>query len=287
MTYIVHGATGAQGSPVLSELIAAGHDVSAAVRDPRGLPEGVHGIAVDLADTTSLIAAYRGAEGVFIHLPLGAPDQILGFARSIVAAVAEAKPARVVVSTSGAIVDEPGAALQAAPESAIATLISGIEASGVSLAVVAPRLYLENLLLPMIAGPAREEGVLRYPLPSGYPVSWSSHLDVAVVAARLLTDPTVTGTVAVGALPGLSGEDLAAGFAAHLGRAVSFEAISPDQFGELIIPMFGPEASAPIVGLYHALGERSSNVIAAENSAQTLLGLHPRSVAQWLAAVGA
>lgn len=287
MTYIVHGATGAQGSPVLAELIAAGHDVSAAVRDPRGLPEGVHGIAVDLADTNSLIAAYRGAEGVFIHLPLGAPDQILGFARSIVAAVAEAKPARVVVSTSGAIVDEPGAALQAAPESAIATLISGIEASGVSLAVVAPRLYLENLLLPMIAGPAREEGVLRYPLPSGYPVSWSSHLDVAVVAARLLTDPTVTGTVAVGALPGLSGEDLAAGFAAHLGRAVSFEAISPDQFGELIIPMFGPEASAPIVGLYHALGERNSNVIAAENSAQTLLGLHPRSVAQWLAAVGA
>ncbi|UCR90022.1 SDR family oxidoreductase [Mycetocola spongiae] len=287
MTYIVHGATGAQGSPVLAELIAAGHDVSAAVRDPRGLPEGVHGIAVDLADTNSLIAAYRGAEGVFIHLPLGAPDQILGFARSIVAAVAEAKPARVVVSTSGAIVDEPGAALQAAPESAIATLISGIAASGVSLAVVAPRLYLENLLLPMIAGPAREEGVLRYPLPSGYPVSWSSHLDVAVVAARLLTDPTVTGTVAVGALPGLSGEDLAAGFAAHLGRAVSFEAISPDQFGELIIPMFGPEASAPIVGLYHALGERNSNVIAAENSAQTLLGLHPRSVAQWLAAVGA
>lgn len=287
MTYIVHGATGAQGSPVLAELIAAGHDVSAAVRDPRGLPEGVHGIAVDLADTNSLIAAYRGAEGVFIHLPLGAPDQILGFARSIVAAVAEAKPARVVVSTSGAIVDEPGADLQAAPESAIATLISGIEASGVSLAVVAPRLYLENLLLPMIAGPAREEGVLRYPLPSGYPVSWSSHLDVAVAAARLLTDPTVTGTVAVGALPGLSGEDLAAGFAAHLGRAVSFEAISPDQFGELIIPMFGPEASAPIVGLYHALGERSSNVIAAENSAQTLLGLHPRSVAQWLAAVGA
>jgi len=46
------------------------------------------------------------------------------------------------------------------------TLIHGVMRSGIPTAVVAPRLYLENLLLPVIIGPAREEGVLRYPLPA-------------------------------------------------------------------------------------------------------------------------
>ena len=68
------------------------------------------------------------------------------------------------------------------------TLIDGVTGSGVPTAVVAPRLYLENLLLPVVLAPTREEGVLRYPLPTSFPVSWSSHLDVAEVVARLLTD---------------------------------------------------------------------------------------------------
>ena len=191
------------------------------------------------------------------------------------------------ISTSGQIVDSPDSPLQASDDSAIMTLIRGVEASGVSFAVVAPRLYLENLLLPMVAGPAAEEGVLRYPLRTDYPVSWSSHLDVAESVVRLLTDPSLTGTVAVGHHPALTGDDLAAGFAAHMGRDVRFEAVTPDEFGVLITPLFGADASAPVVGLYHALGTQAGNTIAADNSAQQLLDLHPRSVEAWLAEVSA
>ena len=203
-------------------------------------------------------------------------------ARAVVEAVTRAHPGRVIISTSGQIVDQPGSPLQAPADSPIMTLIDGVTDSGVPTAVVAPRLYLENLLLPVVLGPVREEGVLRYPLPASFPVSWSSHLDVAEVVARLLTDASpTTGTVGVGHLPGLTGPDLAAAFSNHLGREVRFEGITPEAFGELITPLFGP-AAAPVVELYRALNAQDGNTIAEDGSAQELLGLRPRSIGQWL-----
>ena len=282
MADIIHGATGAQGSPVLSALTSAGRSAVAAVRHPEAVPAGVVARQVDLASADSLASAYEGADGVFVHLPMGAPEAAAAQARAVVEAVTRARPGRVVISTSGQIVDQPGSPLQAPADSPIMTLIDGVTASGVPTAVVAPRLYLENLLLPVVLGPVREEGVLRYPLPASFPVSWSSHLDVAEVVARLLTDASpTTGTVAVGHRPGLTGPDLAAAFSSRLGREVRFEGVTPEAFGELITPLFGP-AAAPVVELYQVLNTQDGSTIAEDGSAQELLGLRPRSIEQWL-----
>ena len=282
MADIVHGATGAQGSPILSALTTAGRSAIAAVRHPEAVPDGIVARQVDLASAASLASVYEGADGVFIHLPMGAPEAAAAQARAVVEAVAQARPGRVVISTSGQIVDQPGSPLQAAADSPIMTLIDGVTGSGVPTAVVAPRLYLENLLLPVVLDPACQEGVLRYPLPASFPVSWSSHLDVADVVVRLLTDASPnTGTVGVGHRPGLTGPDLAAAFSSHLGREVRFEGITPEAFGELITPLFGP-AAAPVVELYRALNAQDGNTIAEDSSAQELLGLRPRPIEQWL-----
>ena len=292
MSYIIHGATGAQGSPVLSALTAASAPAVAAVRNPDTVPDGVQALAVDLSSAASLIPAYEGAEGVFVHLPMGPPEAAGAQARAVVEAVEQARPDRVVISASGQIVDQPDSPLQAPDDSPIMTLIHGVMRSGIPTAVVAPRLYLENLLLPVIIGPAREEGVLRYPLPASFPVSWSSHLDVADVVVRLLTDARAigvtgsagtAGTVSVGHLPGLTGPDLAAALSAHLDRDVRFKAISPEEFGELITPLFGA-AAMPVVELYRALNAQTGNIIDRSTSAQRLLEISPRPVGQWLLA---
>ena len=282
MVDIIHGATGAQGSPVLSALTAAGRTAIAAVRHPEAVPDGIAARQVDLASADSLASAYEGADGVFVHLPMGAPEATAAQARAVVEAVDRTRPGRVVISTSGQIVDQPDSPLQATAGSPIMTLIDGVTGSGIPTAVVAPRLYLENLLLPVVLGPVREEGVLRYPLPASFPVSWSSHLDVAEVIACLLTDASpTTGTVGVGHLPGLTGPDLAAAFSSRLGREVRFESITPEAFGELITPFFGP-AAAPVVNLYRALNAQDGNTIAEDSSAQEILRLQPRSIGRWL-----
>ena len=282
MADIIHGATGAQGSPVLSALTSAGRSAVAAVRHLEAVPAGVVARQVDLASADSLASAYEGADGVFVHLPMGAPEAAAAQARAVVEAVTRARPGRVVISTSGQIVDQPESPLQAPADSPVMTLIDGVTGSGVPTAVVAPRLYLENLLLPVVLTPVREEGVLRYPLPASFPVSWSSHLDVAEVVARLLTDASpTTGTVAVGHRPGLTGPDLAASFSSRLGREVRFEGVTPEAFGELITPLFGP-AAAPVVELYQVLNTQDGSTIDEDGSAQELLGLRPRSIEQWL-----
>lgn len=287
MTYIVHGATGAQGAPVLDALLREGHPVTGVARSPEPLPAGAAAAAADLTDPRALSRLYRGAQGVFAHLPLGPAELQSACAESIVAAVRETRPARVVVSTSGQIVDEPGSPLQAPDDSPIMTLIRGLGETGTALAIVAPRLFLENLLLPVVAGPVTEEGVLRYPLAADHAVSWSSHADVAAAAARLLVDPRITGTVGVGALPALTGPDLAAAFGAHHGRPVRYEAIAPAAFGDLISPLLGPAAAEPVVGLYQALGTQDRTVITEDTSAQAVLGLRPLDLGNWLAEVSA
>lgn len=239
---------------------------------------------LDLSDAVALSKAYEQADGVFIHLPMAAPQETRRQVRALVAAIAEAQPTRVVISTSGQPVDYFNR--EYSGHSEIDSSILGVIETGVSTAVVAPNLYLENLLLPVVAGPAVEEGVLRYPLREDLRVSWSSHLDVAEVAVRLLTDTGVTGVVAVGHHPGLTGPDLASEFSLHLGRPVRFESITPGGFGEMIAPVFGAAAAAPVVSLYSSLNAQTDHTIDPSSSAQELLGLEPRRVSEWLKDVG-
>lgn len=286
MTYVIHGATGAQGAPLLARLTRSGKRAVAAVRNTSTVKD-MPSIAVDNASVDSLAEAYRGAEGVFVHLPVVAEADRLHYARNIAQAIARAKPQRVVISTSGWVVDEPNSPLQNPPESAISTLIREVQQTGVSLAVVAPRLFFENLLNPVVFAPVKSDGILRYPLRGDYPVSWSSHLDVAEVAERLLIDTSVTGVVGVGQSPGITGMDLAEGFAGYLGRAVSFSSLEPEAFGEMIAPLFGTGAAAGVVAGYQAQAQASANAIAQETSAQRLLELTPRTLQQWLAEISA
>lgn len=286
MTYIVHGATGAQGSPVLSALVAANKTATGITRHPDTVLEGASALVADYSSVAQLSDAYRGAEGVFVHLPLGPEELLLPFAHNVAAAVAEGQPAHVVVSTSGKIVDDPTHPLQQPADNALPILLEALKATGSPVSVIAPRLFLENLLLPPVLDAVRTEGVLRYPLRADFPVSWASHLDIADVAATLLTHPEVTGVVGVGQLPGITGPDLAAAFAEHLGRDVHYEAITPEQFGELIVPLFGEAATAGVVALYQAQWGLADNVIQEETSAQSLLGITPRTVGRWLADIG-
>ncbi|MFM9584091.1 SDR family oxidoreductase [Streptomyces caniscabiei] len=279
MTYVIHGATGAQGAPVVSALTAAGKSVTALTRNPDATVDGARVVAAGYSSVTDLTAAYRGADGVFVHLPVGAEEDRLAFANNILAAVRAARPGRVVFSTSGFPIDP-------AIGGAAATLAAGLADSGVSHAVIAPELYLENLLMPYVVDSVRERGVLPYPIRADFPVSWASHLDIADVAVALFERPDVTGVIGVGQYPAITGPDLAEAFAARLGRDVVFEPISPDEMRTSLAPLIGEGPAAGIAEAYLAMSAMPGRSIAPENSAQKLLDVTPRTTTHWLENMG-
>jgi uncharacterized protein YbjT (DUF2867 family) len=273
MTYVVHGATGAQGGPVAAVLAAAGESVTAFTRRPDAVVAGARTLAVDLGSAAQLTEAYRGAKGVFVHLPVTGPELRKQYADNILTALTQARPERVVYSTSGvpATFDQ---------------MVPALAATGLPHAVIAPRFYLENLLLPSVQAGIENEGVLWYPLPDGFKVSWSSHLDIADAVAALFTRPDITGIVEVGQLPGITGADLAAAFAATYGRDVAFAAQTPADFGAQLVSLAGEEAAAEVQDRYEQVAKLPDNTIAQDRSAQHLLGLTPRSTTQWLTDLG-
>ncbi|GAB3002669.1 NmrA family NAD(P)-binding protein [Streptomyces pseudoechinosporeus] len=279
MTYVIHGATGAQGAPVVAALAAAGKPVTALTRNPDTVVDGASVVAAGYSSTEALAEAYRGAHGVFIHLPVTSEEDRQTYARNIVAAVRAARPARVVFSTSGSPTDPDTGG-------AAAILLSGLADSGVPHAVIAPTLYLENLLMPYVLDTVRERGVLPYPIRADFPVSWASHLDIADVAVALFDRHDVTGVVSVGQYPAITGPDLAQAFGAHFGKDVVFEPITPEQMRASVAPVIGEGPAADVAGLYQAMSTLPDRSIAPEDSAQKLLDITPRTTGQWLADLG-
>ncbi|QKW36177.1 NmrA family NAD(P)-binding protein [Actinomadura sp. NAK00032] len=279
MTYVIHGATGAQGAPVVAALAAAGKPVTAVTRNPDAVVDGARVVAAGYSSTEELTKAYRGADGVFVHLPVVSEEDRQTYARNIVAAVREAGPARVVFSTSGYPTDHDTGG-------AAAMLVSGLADLGVSYAVIEPTLYLENLLMPYVIDAVRERGVLPYAIHADFAVSWASHLDIADAVVALLDRPDITGVVSVGQYPAITGPDLAEAFGAHFGKNVVFEQITPEQMRSSIAPLIGEGPAADVAGAYAAMSTLPDRSIAPENSAQKLLGVTPRTTGQWLTDIG-
>ncbi|WP_329231807.1 NAD(P)H-binding protein [Streptomyces sp. NBC_01460] len=72
MRLTVFGATGAVGQEIVRQALTAGHEVTAVVRDPARLPEGLRGAAlhavVPLGDTAAVRAAVAGRDAVLSGL---------------------------------------------------------------------------------------------------------------------------------------------------------------------------------------------------------------------------
>ncbi|HIH74092.1 MAG TPA: NmrA family NAD(P)-binding protein [Methanosarcina sp.] len=279
MRYIIHGATGAQGAPLIKIMFKEGHNAIAAVRDTLAY-QNIFCVTADMSCLSSLITAYEGADGIFVHLPLGPEEQRFEYAQNISRAVKIAKPKRVVVSTSGWDITNPD------DKSALSSLIRNIEKSGTSMAVIATTLYLENLLLPIVLNTVMAENIFQYPLRPDHAASWCSHLDVAYVAAELLTKPHVSGIVWVGQLPAVTPEGIAKSFSKHFGRNISYKSLKPEEFGQMLVPLIGLDAASEVVKVYESKALQNESEINEERSAQKLLGLKPHSVSEWLIAMG-
>ncbi len=282
MHIVVHGATGAQGRPVALALGVDGHQVVGLTRSVH--PGNADFVSADINDPSSLIRAYARAEGVFIHLPIPSDPHDAGrWVPAILQALQQSTVRRVVLSTSGAPIGDAGPhPIMQGRRDGMRSFVNALQSVVAEVVVIAPRLFLENLLLPFVTGPLLERGVLRYPLPATAKVSWISHRDVAEAVRQGFEPTTAPGIYNVG-LPAVSGNELAAAVGDGLNRKVTYEAITPAEFGELATPLLGESMALGVAALYDAF--QDDHTLAITPTDPQLVLPDPLTASKWSAQI--
>lgn len=258
-TVAVHGATGAQGRPVVEKLLAAGYAVRAISRSGRvGEFEGpVTGFSSDLLDATELASAYAGVTAVIIVLPGGATDDTATrHSETILGALKLAQVPRAIFNSSGGLWDAPTGVpmidartllaqnLSTAVPNSTVIAPAGIFFDVFSEGWVVDRLVRENALV----GPAPAEAPMR-------PVAMA---DLAAVMVDLLQgDSSWPPHVVVAGPEEVTGEAFATAIAAQRGKPTDYLQISPAehmqsvadglsaQYAKNIGALYGPGANVP------------------------------------------
>lgn len=227
--YAITGITGKVGGALARSLLAENLPVRAVLRDEAKAAEwrarGCDIAVAEMNDATSLAAAFKDVEGVFI-LPPSEFDPEPGFpeARRVIEALtqalAEARPAKVVcLSTIGADAPHENLLTQRT------LLEEAVGALGLPVTFLRPGWFMENAQWDVPS--ARDEGVLRSFLQTAdKPFPMVATQDVGCTAARLLReDWSGTRIVELEGPVRISPNDIARAFAAAVGHPVSVEIV--------------------------------------------------------------
>jgi uncharacterized protein YbjT (DUF2867 family) len=263
MNIALHGATGLQGAPVAAFLTSVGHTVRPVTRST----------GADLADRASLEAAYSGVDAVVLQLPLVYDERALDMAGNA-ARAAETAGVRHLVINAGCVLPPTPIGVPFLDARHVAA------AADVPLVtVLQPQIYLDNISAPWSATRVVRDGVIAYPLPGDVPVPRVAYADVARAVERALAD----GVAGQFALPGplATGHEVADMVGAALGRAVRWESISPEAFGEMLRPHGGDHAADGTAAVYRMLSEAPPSPAPDGSAARDALGWAPRDAAAW------
>ena len=108
------GASGNAGSRIAAELSARGHEVTAIARNADRIARlrGMTPLAVDIADTDTLVSALKGHDAIVssVHFTASDPDQLIG------AAKASGVKRYLVVGGAGSLEVAPGVKLVDTPQ---------------------------------------------------------------------------------------------------------------------------------------------------------------------------
>lgn len=189
----VTGATGRQGGAVARHLLAAGWQVRALTRDPQREPArrlgaaGAQVLGADMADTASLVAAFRGAYGVFsVQNPM-----ISG----LEAEVAQGKNVADAAQECGVQHVVYGSAGTGAPGTGVGSWESKLRVEGhlrqvgLPVTVLRPMAFMELMSDRTFFPPVSTWYVMPKLMGEDRPVWWLCVDDLGAIAARAFAEP--------------------------------------------------------------------------------------------------
>lgn len=241
-TVLVYGATGTQGGPVAQQLLDAGRRVRVVSRfeDKAAVwrSKGAQVAIADLGDPTSLATANEGVDRVVLQLPLQYDFALHeAYGRNAIDAACAAGVHHLVFNTSAHVFSGTDIRAYTAREE----VIEYLGASGISNVILRPTFYMEILLGPWIKPGIVDNGVIAFPLPAEFPMSWVSASEMASYAIAALNRDDLSGqSYQVGGPEACTGHEIAALFSDALGRRITYASISPDDYEKSLSPLFGP-----------------------------------------------
>ncbi|GAA4215830.1 NAD(P)H-binding protein [Microbispora amethystogenes] len=271
---LVTGATGRIGRAVVDLLTDTGVPVRALVRRSESaatLPAGVEIVTGDLTVPESLDAALHAIGTVFLvwtappQTAAAVVDRLAAHAQRIVYLSAPHRTPHPFFQQPN-----PMAALHAEIERLIA-------ATGLDSTIVRPGMFASNALLWWSAA-IRGEGVVRWPYGAAETAPVDDRDVAAVVARTLREDGHAGGDYVLTGPESLTQAEQIRIIGETLGRRLTFEELSPDEFRRE-----APEASRPAVDMLLAAWNAATGRPAyVASTVSDLLGRPARTFRQWV-----
>lgn len=266
MRILVTGATGTVGRHVVDDLVAHGISVRAVSRRPQGagLPDDAEALPGDLDEPASLASAFEGIDRVFL-IAAGRTRQVVELAR-------RCGVRRIVVLSSATAGFEP------LPDSGAfhRSVEQAVEESGLEWTHLRPGMFAANLL--DWAEAIRTEGVVRAPYNEARQAPVHERDIAAVAVAALIADDHIGQTYRLSGPESLRKAEQTAQLGQGIGRAVRFEALSPEQWRAYVSEHIPPVVVEFLLELWAQTVQHPEPVLAAVSE---VLGRPARTVAEW------
>jgi uncharacterized protein YbjT (DUF2867 family) len=272
--YLITGATGNIGRPLVEQLHEEGHDLRALVRDASRaelLPDGIDIAVGNLDDADSVAAALRGVDGVFLlHVGAGTTQtQIM-----IDAARSAGVNRLVVLSSIGARLIPLGGFIPGT----LAAREDLLRASGLDVTYLRPNGLMSNAL--WWADEIRESNQVVDPTDPGRQAVVDPD-DIARVAALVLTEDGHVGHGYILNGPdALTAREQVETLSDVLGRTIQFVDVTPEQVAKQAIQHgTPPQLAEAMQNLNELFRAGRAGVIA--DDIENLTGIAPRTFRDW------
>ena len=226
-----------------------------------------------------MAAANKGVDQVVLQLPLQYDFALHEtYGRNAVDAAQAAEVGLVVFNTSAHVFQGTDVhAYQGRQE-----VVDHLRDSGVPNVVLRPTFYMEILLGPWIRPGIVEQGVVAFPLPADFPMSWVSAGELAAYGVAALDRPHLAGaTFDIGGPQPLTGNDIARSFSEVLGKTVSYVSIDPDDYERALAPVFGSTVAFEVASQVRYVIDRGDGSVDMTDAA-TQLGVRLTPLDVWI-----
>lgn len=255
---LVLGATGDQGAPLMTRLIADGFQPTAGVRRADALKDtpfaALPTAFADIDDEESLVRAFDGQDALAMHLPFEFDrERAAAFGRRIASAGRRAGLGKIVFNTSCFVADED---LGLSAHDGRRDIERHIAESGVPYVVVRPVVFMDNMIRIWSKPSIVNNSVFAYPARDELKISWVCLEDVAAYMSCALSRAGLTAEkVLVGGPEALVGAEVAERLSAAAGRPIRFQSLTPDAFAAKMSLLVTGSPDVEPHGIYDRMAE--------------------------------